>query len=79
MLIWLMVVGVSIIVGFVAARLIEGSLAAWMAAVVAWLLLLAGLLIEVYVLPYRGGGARCGLLHNSLSVRLRLSWRRYLV
>jgi hypothetical protein len=58
MLLWFAIVGGSIAVGLVAARLLNGwRSAAWIAGAVAWLLMLACLLVNEYVLPYRGGGA----------------------
>jgi hypothetical protein len=58
MLLWFAILGGSIAVGFLAAALLRGSrAAAWIAGAVAWLLMLACLLINEYVLPYRGGGA----------------------
>ena len=58
MLLWFAIVGGSIAVGLVAARLLAGRRAAgWVAGVTAWLLMLAYLLVNEYVLPYRGGGA----------------------
>jgi VanZ family protein len=58
MLVWFAIVGGSLAVGLVAARLLKGwRAAAWIAGAVAWLLMLAWLLVEEYVLPYRGGGA----------------------
>jgi hypothetical protein len=58
MLLWFAIVGGSIAVGLVAARLLAGWRAApWIASAVAWLLMLAYLLVNEYVLPYRGGGA----------------------
>jgi VanZ family protein len=58
MLLWFAIVGGSIVVGLVVARLLNGSrAAAWIAGAMAWLLMLAYLLVNEYVLPYRGGGA----------------------
>ena len=57
MLIWLSIVGGSIVVGLVIARLLKNRFAPVAAALVAWLLLLGYLLFNEYVLPYRGGGA----------------------
>jgi hypothetical protein len=57
MLIWFAIVGGAIVVGNVVARLSSGGRAAWIAGAVAWLLMLACLLFNEYVLPYRGGGA----------------------
>jgi VanZ family protein len=58
MLLWFAIVGGSLAVGLTAARLLNGRRAAtWIAGAVAWLLMLAYLLVNEYVLPYRGGGA----------------------
>lgn len=58
MLLWLAIIGASAAVGFGAARLLGGRRAApWIAGAAAWLLMLAWLLVDEYVLPYRGGGA----------------------
>jgi hypothetical protein len=58
MLLWFAILGGSIAVGLVAARLLAGwRAAAWIAGTIAWLLMLAYLLVNEYVLPYRGGGA----------------------
>ena len=58
MLLWFAIVGGSIAVGLVAAQLMKGWRgAAWIAGAVAWLLMLAYLLVNEYLLPYRGGGA----------------------
>ena len=58
MLLWFAIVGGSLAVGLVVARLLNGwRAAAWIAGAVAWLLMLACLLVNEYVLPYRGGGA----------------------
>jgi hypothetical protein len=55
---WFAIVGGSVAVGLVSARLLKGwRSASWIAAAVAWLLMLAYLLVDTYVLPYRGGGA----------------------
>jgi hypothetical protein len=57
MLLWFAIVGGSIAVGLMVARLLNGRYASWIAGAVAWLLMLAYLLVNEYVLPYRGGGA----------------------
>jgi VanZ family protein len=58
MLLWFAIVGGSIAVGLATARLLTGwRAAAWIAGAAAWLLMLAYLLFNEYVLPYRGGGA----------------------
>jgi hypothetical protein len=58
MLLWFAIIGGSLAVGLTAARLSNGRrAAAWIAGAVAWLLMLAYLLVNEYVLPYRGGGA----------------------
>ena len=58
MLLWFAILAGSVVVGLCAARLLHAwRLAAWVAGAVAWLLMLAYLLVNEYVLPYRGGGA----------------------
>jgi hypothetical protein len=58
MLLWFVILGGSVAIGLVAARLLNGwRSAAWIAGAVAWLSMLAYLLVNEYVLPYRGGGA----------------------
>ena len=58
MLLWFAIVGGSLAVGLTTGRLLNGRrAAAWIAGAVAWLLMLAYLLVNEYVLPYRGGGA----------------------
>lgn len=57
MLIWLLIVGGSIAIGIAAAVLLKFKYPALAAAAAAWLLLLACMLFNEYVLPYRGGGA----------------------
>ena len=58
MLLWIAIIGGAAVVGLLTARLMGDSRAAvWVAGVIAWLGMLAYLLINEYVLPYRGGGA----------------------
>jgi hypothetical protein len=57
MISWFVIAGVSVVVGLVSAVLLKSRYATPIAAAVAWFSMLAYLLFNEYVLPYRGGGA----------------------
>ncbi len=55
--IWLVIVVLSALTGWVCARWLSGYSGLLASAAVPWCGLLAWLLLVEYVLPYRGGGA----------------------
>jgi len=54
---WGAIIGGSIAVGVAVAILLKSKYAVPVAALAAWFLMLAYLLVNEYLLPYRGGGA----------------------
>lgn len=57
MAVWLLIVALSAFVGGVCACINSRGLSVLAGAAIPWLGFLALLLLEAYVLPYRGGGA----------------------
>jgi hypothetical protein len=57
MTVWLLIVAVSAVVGAVCACINRGWLSILAGAAIPWFGFLSLLLVEAYVLPYRGGGA----------------------
>jgi len=57
LVIWLLLIGVSVLVGYVCARRLSGRTGMFWAGAIPWSGLLAYLLIAEYVVPYSGGGA----------------------
>ena len=57
MLAWILIVGLSALVGVICGRYLRGRLGGFLSAAIPWFGLLAWLLIDEYLLPYRGGGA----------------------
>jgi len=56
-IVWSCLLGGSIAVGWVCARSFTGLRGAVLSGAIPWLLLLACLLVNEYLLPYAGGGA----------------------
>lgn len=57
MTVWIALIALSAVAGFVCARQLSGKTGLFAAAAVPWLGLLAVLLFNEYVMPYQGGGA----------------------
>ena len=55
--VWLSIILLSAITGFLCSRLLSGSIAWVASALLPWLGLLACLLYQEYFVPYQGGGA----------------------
>jgi hypothetical protein len=54
---WLAIIGLSALVGFACSRLLTGTIAWVVSALLPWLGMLAWLLYNEYFVPYQGGGA----------------------
>lgn len=60
--VWLILIGGSVLFGFLTAKLLKKNWAIYIAGAVPWSTLLAALIYAEYFTPYEGGGASMWLI-----------------
>lgn len=60
--VWLILIGGSVLIGYLTAMLLKNNWAIYVAGAVPWFALLAALVYTEYFTPYEGGGASMWLI-----------------